>query len=254
VTGDLLIQGVLIGALLLIFAYAAYKLHRTVVLLHEVRSDVRSICEHTLNDLFHQFQALHSLQVQLALPQGLPPVRGWAGSPDFLLVIARHASASRPEVVVECGSGVSTVVLARCMQLSGKGHVYSLEHDPRFATATRKHLAQYDLLEWATIVEAPLEPREMSGGPRVWYSPQKPLPEQIDMLVIDGPPAESGSLARYPAGPLLFGRMAGGASAFVDDTQRTDEQEILRLWLEEFPRLRGLDHACEKGCVELTGF
>lgn len=253
---DVTTQTVLIGALLLTcilllaLAYGVYKLYRAVAL----KSDVRSISERALHDLFHQFQALHALHAQLALPQGLPPVRGWAASPDFLLVIARHAKASCPEVVVECGSGASTVVLARCMQLSGKGHVYSLEHDPRFAAATQAHLEQYELLEWATIVEAPLEHQEISGGTGVWYLPRTPLPEHIDMLVIDGPPAETGPIARYPVGPLLFGRMAGGASVFVDDMIRTDEQEIVRLWLQEFPRLRRVDHACEKGCVQLTGF
>jgi predicted O-methyltransferase YrrM len=243
-----------IGALLVVLAYALYKLRQAAALMREVKSEVRSISERALQDLFHQFQALLSLQARLGFPQGLPPVRGWAASPDFLLLIVRHVTTSCPNVVVECGSGVSTVALARCMQLSGKGHVYSLEHDARFAAATNIHLKEYDLLDWVTIIEAPLESRDIARGSRPWYSPRTPLPEQIDMLVVDGPPAESGPLARYPAGPLLFGRMAVGASVFMDDMIRADEQEIVRLWLQEFPTLRRVEHACEKGCVELTGF
>jgi hypothetical protein len=253
-TGQLMVIVLVVLVTVLVLACAGYALYRVVRLLREIRAEVRVIAERGLSDLFHQLQALGSLDSHLALPEGLPPVRGWAASPDFLLAIARHARASGPETVIECGSGVSTVVLARCMQLNGKGHVYSLEHNSRFAEITHTYLAHYSLLEWVTVVEAPLERQVLSGIGWIWYSPKLPLPERIDMLVIDGPPGEIAPLARYPAGPHLFGRMTAGASAFVDDTLRDDEREILRRWLEEFPKLRSLEHTCEKGCVELRGF
>ena len=55
------------------------------------------------------------------------------------------------------------------------------------------------------------------------------------MLVIDGPPQAAGTQARYPAGPLLFPRLAPGAAVYLDDAARSDEQAILRRWRSEFP-------------------
>ena len=58
----------------------------------------------------------------------------------------------------------------------------------------------------------------------------------------------------YDFADYVFDRMAVGASAFMDDTWRVDEQATIQTWLGQFPSLRRVEHACEKGCVELTGF
>ena len=71
--------------------------------------------------LFGQIHALLALERRLALSQPLPPMRGWAGSPDFLLVIANEVLARKPKLIVECSSGVSTIVIARCLELNGGG-------------------------------------------------------------------------------------------------------------------------------------
>ena len=72
------------------------------------------------------------------------------------------------------------------------------------------------------------------------------------MLVIDGPPMPVGPLVRYPAGPILFPKLAPGAAVFLDDAPRDDEKRIIERWMQEFPGLQREDHPCEKGCVSLT--
>ena len=245
------IQLVLTAVTLALLSYGLHRLRRA---LREIRREIKQISEHHLQNLFQQFQAFDTLGRELDLARALPPLRVWAASPDFLLLLAEHAKAATPAVVVECGSGASTVVLARCMQQNNKGHVYSLEHDTNFGATTRRYLERHGLLEWATIVDAPLGSQEIHGRTWNWYAPKTPLPERIDMLVVDGPPAAVGHLARYPAGPLFFGRMNTGGSVFLDDVIRNDEKEIVRRWLLEFPKLHRTDHCCEKGCTELEGF
>jgi hypothetical protein len=73
----------------------------------------------------------------------------------------------------------------------------------------------------------------------------------IDMLIIDGPPAGLNSCARFPAGPLLLPMLREEAEVFLDDADRGDEQIIIERWLKEFPHLQKKIHNCEKGAVSL---
>lgn len=201
--------------------------------------------------LYHQVEALIGLNALIQPSTPLPPLRGWAGSPDFLLDLARNALALRPATIVECSSGVSTIVAARCCQLNNLGHVYSLEHDPIFAQVTRDRLSEAGLVEWATVIDAPLQPYDIAGHPFRWYNDSK-LPEQpIDLLVIDGPPQSTGKLARHPAGPRLIPRLSDKGTVLVDDADRPDEREMLSRWKNEFPNLDAHLGFAEKGLVIL---
>lgn len=235
-------------AILVATLYALHKVRRVHLMLYELQHRSR----HDLDDLFHQLEALQGLYLDLGLSKSLPSTRGWAASPDFLQQIARHALERKPEVVVECSSGTSTVVLARCMQLNGSGKVYSMEHDPEYAQATRNQLARHGLSGWATVLDAPLRSHEIKGEAWPWYT-EGVLPAdcQIDMLTIDGPPMNTRALARYPAGPILFPRLRAHAAVFLDDSMRPDEKKILETWRDEYPDLRQASMACEKGCTVL---
>ena len=229
--------------------YLLHKLRRVHVLLHDVRDGVRL----GQDAQFRQLEALHGLYVELAMQRSLTPTRGWAGSPDFLLELARHARTARPLVVVECSSGVSTVVLARCLQLNGAGKLYSLEHDRAYAQRTRAQLLRHGLQDWAQVLDAPLIAHDFGGEKWPWYDvAQLPPAIGIDLLVIDGPPQATRTLARYPAAPLLFPRLAPGGTVFLDDALRPAEQAALVRWRNEFPGLQQSVLPCEKGCAVLT--
>lgn len=182
----------------------------------------------------------------------LPLLRGWAGSPDLLLTLAQHALKHRPRAVLECSSGSTTVVLARCCELSGTGHVYSLEHDERFARQTRELLEAQGLGSWATVIDAPLTP----GGPAAqpWYALdglQAPA-EGFDMLVIDGPPSRIAESARYPALSQLDPMLNTGATVFLDGADRPGERRALKRWAQEFPHYHQTHIPLEKGAVRMV--
>ncbi|GJJ03157.1 hypothetical protein RugamoR64_36950 [Duganella rhizosphaerae] len=234
--------------LLAVSLYALHKLRNVHILLYDVRDQYH----HGQAGLFRQLEALQGLYVELDLKHSLPPTRGWAASPDFLLEVARHARTLHQATVVECSSGISTLVLARCMQLNGGGKVYSLEHDRQFAAQTRAQLHRHGLQDWATVVDAPLTPYDIDGLSWPWYDlAQLPELPVIDLLVIDGPPQATRPQARFPAGPLLFPRLNAGAAVFLDDAARADEQAILQRWRQAFPALAYTTQACEKGCALL---
>lgn len=234
---------------LLLVLYSLHKLRQAHLLLFDLRDRARQ--DH--QGLFRQLEALHGLYAELDLKTSLPPTRGWAASPDFLLELARHARTARPQTVLECSSGASTLVLARCMQLNGTGKVLSLEHDTHYAQQTREQLQRHGLQDWAEVLDAPLLAQRLHGQDWPWYSlGNLPPALAIDMLVIDGPPQATGALARYPAGPLLIPRLTPHAHIFVDDAARDDEQAALQRWRQQFPALRQSERVCEKGCAVLV--
>lgn len=239
----------LLGALALLQALAWHKIRRIHLATFRLLEDAAGTRRET-ESLFAQMQALLALERVLGLAEPLPAMRGWAGSPDFLLEVAREALGRKPQVLVECSSGVSTVVSARCMQINGSGHVYSLEHEPEFAAKTRKLLARHGLSAWATVLDAPLQTAHTATP---WYAEQA-LPAglgAIEMLVVDGPPTAVAPLARAPAWPRLRGRMAKRCVVLVDDADRADEAEMVRRWCALEPRLKLTRLAAEKGLVLL---
>ncbi len=246
----------LIGAIVLLVlgnvvlsAYVLHKVRRVHLMAFDVRNDIERA---KANDrLFQQLQALDGLYRELNFTRALPNTREWAASPDFLAVLAGHALEHRPQVVVECGSGVSTVVLARCMQLNGAGRVISLDHDGRFAEETRRNLERHGLSEWADVIHAPLREHSIGGDTWKWYDTRDLADVPIDMLVVDGPPMPMEKMIRYPAGPLLFPRLSSRAAVFVDDADRRGDQQVISRWFEENPDFGGETIDCEKGCMVL---
>lgn len=237
-----------IAALLLLCAYILYKVRHMHLLVYALRDDTRQ----GNAVLFRQLEALQGLYLSLGLRRALPSTRGWAASPDFLQELAAHALDEKPHCVVECSSGISTLVLARCMQMNGVGMVYSLEHDPVYARRTRRQLELHGLSAWAMVLDAPLTLQQFGSNKQAWYdSSALPASTPIDMIVIDGPPQAVADAARYPAGPVLFPRLAAGAMVFLDDAERPGEQAALERWAKEFPQLEIQTLPCEKGAAAI---
>jgi predicted O-methyltransferase YrrM len=236
------------AAILLGLAYVAKKIRSVHLMLYRVQSDVEAT-QREAKTQFSQVQSLLALERLLALPQPLPPMRGWAGSPDFLLALANEIRAARPRVIVECSSGVSTVVAARCLQQLGAGHVWSLEQESVFAAKTTKLLAEHGLAEWATVIVAPLQ---QTNTATPWYEDRLPPEAQpIDLLVVDGPPTAVAPLARMPAFPQLKSRLAARCTILADDAARDDEQEMVRRWCQQEPALQAEYVPLEKGLAVL---
>lgn len=245
---NLVIEILLFGLICL----TLYKTRKTHLASFRIEASLRSI-EAESSQTYRQLQAYLAL-VQLLEPrQPLPLLRGWAASPDFLLILAKHALSKRPQTILECSSGASTIVLARCCELNGSGHVYSLEHDPKYAEKSRKLVAEHGLDAWVTIIDAPLCPNSEAMGAN-WYS-IKSIPDTlppVDMLVIDGPPCTTNPLARLPALQLLHFYLSPSASVFLDDANREGEQEAVRRWQALFPELILERPDTEKGCAVLV--
>jgi predicted O-methyltransferase YrrM len=186
---------------------------------------------------FQQLEALQNLNTAVPASEVLPATRGWAGSPDLLLTLVDLVIAQRPALVLECGSGASTLWLALAMRRFGiDGRVIALDHDPQFGNKTRDLLARHGVADIAEVRDAPLEEFSLDHGTCRWYARQawEDLAD-IDLLFVDGPPATTGPKARYPALPLLGKSLSPRATLLLDDLIVDDMQETVRLWLEAHP-------------------
>jgi predicted O-methyltransferase YrrM len=199
--------------------------------------DIEKAVKKEIRQTFRQLEALQNLSAVLPASDVLPATRDWAASPDLLVVLVDLVITGRPSLVVECGSGASTLWLALTMQRFGiDGRIIALDHDPVFGGRTRDFLARHGVRDLAEVRDAPLESFSLDGGTYSWYA-QRAWEDLtgIDLLFVDGPPAATGHQARYPALPLLSGALSPVATAVLDDLVVPDMQKVLRLWLDAYP-------------------
>lgn len=203
---------------------------------------------------FRQIESFIWLRDLLDLDAPLASMRGWAASPDLLLNLAQLIKTTQPRIILECGGGTSTVVMAKLASTYG-GRVITLEHLPEYRDETLAALKLHGVAQHAELRLAPLVeiPELAFHGERFrWYDPTqlRDLPE-IDLFFIDGPPESTGRYARYPALPLLWGRASARATVLLDDTIRPDEAEISAAWARDFA-LTATIWPMEKGAILLS--
>ena len=198
---------------------------------------------------FEQVQATVNLFELVDVTAPVPPMRGWAVSPDALNILIQEFLAKRPRLVVECGSGVSTLWLALVAKKIGLDtRIVALDHDPVFAAKTNRLLEQHGVGDIASARIAPLVEVIAGEATQAWYEPSALTDlDDIGLVFVDGPPAATGPLARYPALPLLWDKLSPGASIVLDDTIRQDELNIIAQWTESHPELSTESFDTEKG-------
>jgi hypothetical protein len=200
-----------------------------------------------------QTQAMQNLFGTLPVNAIVPLMGGWAASADVVLVLVDELMKRRPALVVECGSGVSTMWLAVAIRKFGLDtRVVALEHDPHYAALTREVLDQHGVGHIAEVRDAALVPTSLAGHETPWYE-QSALADldQIGLLFVDGPPEATGPRVRYPAVPLLRDRFAGAVTIVLDDLIRESEQEISKAWEKELPDFTVQRLLLEKGAAVL---
>jgi predicted O-methyltransferase YrrM len=178
--------------------------------------------------------AKRALLKRLELPDdALPNLGSWKADTGLLTLLADHILEHRPKLVVEFGTGASTLILARALQVAGGGKLISFEQHADFVHATRDWLADYGLE--ADLRAVPLGPPS-DGWPGLWYD-HGPLPTDIDLMLIDGPPWTIHPLTRGNAGSL-FANIAPGGTVFLDDAARPGERLVAWRWKRDHPDFR----------------
>lgn len=151
---------------------------------------------------------------------------GWSGQPEYLRACISAALATNG-AILECGSGLSTVLLGLAARTSGAS-VWSLEHLPQWARRVEAALRRHRI-RGVRILVAPLVHYDGYD----WYAaPLAEMPEQFHLIVCDGPPATTRG-GRYGLLPVMRDRLAPGCLILADDADREAEQLMVHRWAHE---------------------
>ncbi|WP_251961519.1 class I SAM-dependent methyltransferase [Salinibacter ruber] len=229
-SGVATLLGFVIGASL--FGFLLTLVGSVNVKLNDIRETVIGHVGDTRDELRSMANVRPLLDEEMLLQFG-----GYAMSAHFAEVVLRLLMQERPKLVVECGSGSSTLLVASRLKKfeGGDRRVIALDHEEKYADITRDLLSRHNLNEWAEVYTAPLESWQINDESLSWYGIDLDvLPDRkIDMLVVDGPPAESRPLARYPAIPVLKRHLSKECIIILDDGDRSGESEAAHRWAEE---------------------
>lgn len=168
---------------------------------------------------------------------GSPLVDYWsAGSigPRTAAWLSKTLLDRRPRRILECGPGLSTVVMARTLALTGSSaRIVSLEHSERWASIMRRRLRAAGVRRRVDLFVGSLVRHADAGR---WYGRAREALAlgPFDFVFLDGPPATDGAPRRAPALPLLWEALAPGALVVLDDANRRGERACIDAWRERY--------------------
>lgn len=199
-------------------------------------------------------EAYVQLQRLIDLPRPMPRAGTWAASEDLLLWLVGEVLNNQPRLIVDLGSGQSSVWMAAALRHARiPGRVIAIDHDESYAEATRQLGQAQGVTEWLEVRHAPLVPVTVDGRDGQWYDPVAfDDLDGIALLSVDGPPGAGSEQARWPALPILRDRLAPGARVVLDDLIRRDEQEIVTDWQQRFAGVSVVELDFEKGAAVFT--
>ena len=197
-----------------------------------------------LRKIRHRFDEMLLTQRDAVAMAALAPLSGpfvpitrYSMRPSGILVLVNEIMINRRRCIVECGSGLSTIYMARALRsLKDGGSIISIDHDPSWLDVLHAQLRVEGLEQFIKFVHAPLVAGDWGMGASQWYDPSvvsaAVQSKRIELLLIDGPVAsdEARQYARYPAVPLLAEYFSDSLSIIVDDIVRSGERTITNKW------------------------
>jgi len=206
--------------------------------------DIRRIAKNQREEAWQHYrqgefysQLIHFLKLSAPIPS----TRSWAASPDVLLTLFEIAQRTTPRVILDLGSGMSTLVLAKS---APQAKIISVDNSEEYAEKTRKLLAAHGI----TNVEIRVAPLTAHHSGVEWYDTSV-LGDisEIDLLFIDGPPGSKNNQARLPAVAECLKKLKANAVIVIDDAARDGERAMAEKFAQALPThtLEFLPH--EKG-------
>ncbi|HEX04373.1 MAG TPA: hypothetical protein ENH10_04365 [Bacteroidetes bacterium] len=181
-----------------------------------------------------QLQAMFGLYATLKPDAPIPMLRSEAISADTALEYVRLIKQVRPNMVVELGCGVSTILAALQLRENGSGRVIALDDNEKLASKTRDDLLEHQVLSLAEVRYAELKPLKVEDETARWYNPNQFADiERIDMLLINGPRDLQDTGNRRPGLTYLSQRFSDDIVIIVDDGNRSRWRDWVHGWAKE---------------------
>ena len=124
------------------------------------------------------------------------------------------------------------------------GRIISVEHNRDWCEKINGLIEKENLASYITIIHSELEVTKTGLGEINWYGEEKILKTiddsfNFDLLLIDGPPANSPDikLSRAPVFEFIEGKLNSDFCIILDDANREGEKMILDWYLKKSPSL-----------------
>lgn len=235
------VPSVTVGCVAVAVGGAAAAPYVVVLLLALLLAVCVGLAQHIRREIdarYRRVEALLAIYGVVTPAKPLPAPREYMASPELLRAVTAAIFEVQPQLVVELGSGVSTLVAAYALAKLGGGRMISLDHEAKYAEQTNALLRAHGLEHVAVAVHAPLVDVQTGTHRGRWYdltALNQHGAGDIDLLIVDGPPGRDQPLARYPALPMLRARLSSRACVIVDDARRPDETAMVQRWATQFP-------------------
>lgn len=230
------------------------ELHQeNVALREELQKTSRSTSRHvttTVRDSTRQIESLAQIYSRFSATKlPMPSTGGFAIDAQALAHLISLAEERKPRRILELGSGTSTIWLGYLCREFG-GSLVTLDHLEKYLAATQTAVDRHNLNHQVEGRLAPLQKINCDGTSFNWYALEALNDlSDIDMLVVDGPPAATGPQARYPSLPMLIDRLAKNATVVLDDAHRRDELKIVEEWEASFPEFTRIENGTSRLAV-----
>ena len=183
--------------------------------------------------LWHTRRAWQALRADhgdvLAIVAAMTPSGSTGCNPTDYLMLYRWIRYKKPQWVLECGSGMSTGVIAHALRQNGSGHVVSMEESEDYARKVRE-LLPADLAPFATILYSPVVVHAYGDYQGVSYADVPDHP--YEMVFIDGPVARRPGIGKcFNADVIRVAANGRPVVAFLD--QRITTLRALRAVLPQ---------------------
>ena len=218
----------------------------------ETRS--RAHIDKALANAVKQLEAFQAIQGFLTTGEAISNFHGWPISPDIGLFLLEKIQSNRYDLIIEFGSGTSTLLFAKAIQvLRRQGNtgasdappgvqkpVLTFEHDQKYLETTRELLMANGADSLVELIHAPLVDWSDSTQAYLYYDCAEKIQEVASnhkkehlkiLVLIDGPPGATCANARYPGIPIVFNALGKHQIDLVlDDANRPEEKSAIDLW------------------------
>lgn len=162
-------------------------------------------------------------------------------NPYTIVHILNEILLNNKKQIVEFGSGISTIIIARFIQINNLDiNFLSIDNNSQWSRFIKKEMCRYGCekfvnLEVGEIAEL-TQPYDEEYNSKSWYNLTKVkksignLQKEIDLVIVDGPSTGFSEYARYPTIPIIKDYLSSNVTIFLDDTRRSGEKEILTKW------------------------
>jgi hypothetical protein len=201
----------------------------------QLPSRLRMGCPNPLNALDECVAALRHVDLTCAPPWYMIRDLQCAGtlmgfrhnSRAYLRHMAQKAVATEGDVL-ECGSGLSTLLLAITAGRRGL-RVHTFEHHPGCHRRLQGLIERYHLRN-ITVHQTPIR----SYGDFDWYDcPPHKLSERFRLVICDGPTRHLTDSGRYGLLPVMRDRLDPHCKVIMDDSHHSLDRNVIHRWRRE---------------------